>query len=319
MKIDITGFVKIGDMLSGGGLAATSDDDIGTTGYVSSPQGWAGVIFPAPTKVEKVVVTSAGNGFDASGLTTSITLNLRAKTGAAPISRTDGTVLATQAFTDQNVQYTKSLTSNDVTTEWDHVWVDVQTGSWSVIAEIEVYEPDVASAPEPLSSTNITIMQKSCDDGFMLPQTVIYVPGFYMTFNAPVAGVAMVDFVINLTHKGDLLPTPFLGAVGIGAELFYKYSTDFSTLEASPWVGFPISQTNGINIDDRDPAHYANVSLNSSLQINPGFYKFGIRMSGHTTGTTQDFIVGILAESGKGLNGFRITYIPGADFFNMNI
>lgn len=141
--IDTSSLVKIGDMTSGGGLAgAISHTDGGTTGYKPATIAWAGVTLSAPAPIQNVEVTSATNGFDASGLTTTITLQLYGKQGTAPANGTNGTLLGSITFTDVNATTTKTINSNDTTTEWDHVWVRGTTGVWVVTDSMKFYEAD---------------------------------------------------------------------------------------------------------------------------------------------------------------------------------
>lgn len=100
-QIDTSNLAKIGNMTSGGGLAAIMDGSSGTVGYAESTLGYAGVTLAAPTRIDHAKLTSADNGFDASGLTTGITLYLYGKAGTAPSHAHDGQLLGQMSFTDQ--------------------------------------------------------------------------------------------------------------------------------------------------------------------------------------------------------------------------
>lgn len=317
--IDLSSFPKIGTMTKGSGIAGVFDGSVGTTGYAEFSGGYAGVNFSSsPQKIDRVEVVPATNGFDASGLTTAIVLTLRAKNGSAPTGPNDGTVLATASFTDVNAQTARTLTSSDRVTAWDFVWVTVTTGVWSVIAELRFFEageyvPPVSPDPSPAV---ITVYQKACNSSFPLPQTAIIVPDFTFDVCCDEAGVALVDFKVNVTHVGNLFSPSYLGAIGIGAQFYYKFSADYDGLDAAPWLSPANSRTNGINIDERNPAHYANVGLNTSMPVQPGFYRFSLSMSAHTDGDGRGGLAQILAEGGKGLNGLRVSIIKGGAFFD---
>jgi len=312
----ITG-TPFGNMTSGGGLGYIFDASLASTGYAQGTVGYAGLSLATPKRVTRARVWSADNGFDASGAETWITLTLRGKNGAPFAGPNDGVILSVVAFKDRNVQTFRDLLSTDIVSTWDHLAVVATTGVWSVFAKVEFHD-DAAIVPDPLPANAPSVLQKSCDDGFMLPQAAVVVPGFLMTCCVPVEGIVLLDFTVNIVHRGNYLPSPFLGAVGIGAEIFFKYAADFSALDAASWQMPPISRVNGTNVEEVSPAHYQNVSLPSSMAVVPGFYKLGLRMSGHTDGTAQNYIVGILEEGGKGLNGFRVTYFPCGNSVNMN-
>jgi hypothetical protein len=319
--IDLTGTTKFGNMTSGGGLATIFDDDTDTGGYRQSTSGWAGVTLNTPSVIDKAEFVSAENGFDASGSTTSVTLKLYGKVGDVPTTSTDGVLLGSKSFTDQNVMRAVSVESTDKTTEYDHVWGVVSTGVWSGIRELRLYEdttpPPPSVTPYTLADTHPQTLQRSCDTTVNLTQSAVLVDAFTTSVQVPADGSFDLDYSINVVHRGNLLSPSYLGAVGIGATLVYRYSTTLETLESQDWLRLPISSTNGINIDERNPAHYANVSMSTGHPAEVGYYQFGIRMSGHTDGTTQNGVAAVLAES-DGLNGFRIRYTPGGEFVNMN-
>jgi hypothetical protein len=319
--IDLTSFPKIGNMTSGSGLPAIFDSNLGTTSYAEATSGYAGVNFTgSPKIIDHVEVVSATNGFDASGSTTAITLSLRAKNGSAPTGPLDGTVLASLSFTDVNSQQTKTLTSSNTTTAWDYVWVTAQTGIWAVFAELRIYGSSVeVPAPEP-SATAITVYQKSCSSNRFLTHAGQFIDEFQFDVAIDEAGAALLDFVVNVEHRGNLANPPFTGVVGIGANIFFKYAPTFAGLTAASWQQPPLSRTNGTNLEEVGPAHYTNVQMCSSMPVEPGFYRFTLFMSAHTLLSSTPNLVRILAEGSPahGLNGFRATVFKGGSWQNMN-
>lgn len=150
MLIDLSQAIKIGNMTKGGGLAAAFDGLSTTVTYAEYASGYVGATLAEPKRIDKVEVTSADNGFDASGLTSNITLVLLGKTGTAPSNGLDGKILATLNFTDQNYTRTVTLNSSDKVTLFDHVWVRVVTGVWCIMSELKFYEaPEPEPVPEP--------------------------------------------------------------------------------------------------------------------------------------------------------------------------
>lgn len=320
--IDLTGTTKFGNMTSGHGLDTIFDNNSSTGGYSESTYGWAGAILLVPSTIDRVDFVSPYNGFDASGLTSNITLKLYGKVGTPPTTSTDGVLLGETSFTDQNVERTITIESNDKTTTFDHVWGVVVTGVWAAIRDLIFYAsaappPPPSVTPYVLEDTHVQTLQRSCDTTVPLTQSTMLVDAFTTTVQVPAAGSFDLDYSINLVHRGNLLSPSYLGAVGVGATIVYKYSATLENLESQDWTRLPISSTNGINIDERNPAHYANVSMMSGHPANVGYYQFGILMSGHTDGTPQDYVAAVLAES-DGLNGFRVRYTPGGEFVNMN-
>lgn len=317
--IDPTGLTKFGNMTSGGGITAIFDGDTATGGYHEAVSGYAGMSLSQATAIGSAEFVSANGGFDGSGATSQITLSLYGKTGAVPSSQTDGTLLAQVTFTDQNTQRSVELTSSDQTTLFEHVWGVIQSGVWSELKEFRVYEPSEAppSSIHMLAETHVQVLHKTCNTLLPLTQAEMNVEEFQMEMEVPVAGVFDIDFVINVTHRGELLSPQYLGAVGIGARVKYKHATTEAGLAGASWQWLPKSATNGINIDERNPAHYANVATVSGMSAEIGFYQFSIFMSAHTDGTSQNYTAAILKEA-DGLNGFRIRYTPGGEWVNMD-
>ena len=141
--ISTSGLTKIGDMTAQGGLAAafdgtTSQAGASSAGKSTSP-GYVGVTFTAPTRVFAFDTYGGNNtGYDSSG-NPSLTLDIYGKAGSAPANSTDGTLLATQTFTDTAVTDQRAFVSTDNETLYDHVWVRVSTSAPRV-AELVIYE-----------------------------------------------------------------------------------------------------------------------------------------------------------------------------------
>lgn len=141
--IDISSATTIGDMTAGGGLAALKDGNTATAGRKEATSGYCGVV--VASKIDSGQIDSADNGFDGSGLTTSITIKLFGKVSGTPSSATDGTELGSTTFTDVNSLTTKTITSSDKTTVFNSVWFTISTGVWANATEMRFYLPDPVS------------------------------------------------------------------------------------------------------------------------------------------------------------------------------
>jgi hypothetical protein len=202
--IDTSTLTKIGNMTSGGGLSAIFDSDTSTTGYYMNSGGFVGVEFDSSTKLDKIIIKSAANGFDASGLTSTITLTLYGKTGIAPTSSTDGIALDSLTFTDINAVTTKELINSDPMYEIDFAWVTISSDVWSVASELELYEYTVPTAPSVVNSRFFSL-QKSVDTKTALRWDPKEILGFRMDLNLNEAAVATLQLRMDIIHDG-LIP-----------------------------------------------------------------------------------------------------------------
>ena len=137
--IDISAATMFGNMTTPS-LNNHRDGNTGTYSYYANTDGWTGCVLTVATPIISAQIDSADNGFDASGLSTSITIDLYGKsTSGAPSTVTDGTLLATTTFTDVESITTKTLTPSDTSTLFYSVWFRVRTGVWAVASEIRFY------------------------------------------------------------------------------------------------------------------------------------------------------------------------------------
>ena len=104
--------------------------------------GYSGKTLSSASAIHKVVVYGSNDFGYVQAFNASTTLTLYGKNGAAPASGTDGTALGVTTFTDTlNESTGRTIVSSDLTTAWDHVWVNLtQTNNANLaIAEIEMY------------------------------------------------------------------------------------------------------------------------------------------------------------------------------------
>lgn len=154
-EIDRTAGTNIGNMTAADGLAAAFDGNTSQgrgacaqyNSSTSSNYGYVGKTLAGPTRIARARVYSSNNhGFiqDDAGQPP-IDLRLYAKQGTAPSSATDGTLLASLSFTDGSGLVVKDMISNDLATQWDHVWAAVRKTSGAglderYIAELQIWE-----------------------------------------------------------------------------------------------------------------------------------------------------------------------------------
>ena len=309
MAIDLTGLPRIGNMISGGGLNGIFDGNAGTSGYAQSTTGYAGIDFnSAPRRIEKVEIDSQSNGYDASGLTSQVTLKLYGRNGAAPASATDGTLLGSIGpFTDVNALQTKTIVSSDQVTQYRYVWAVITTGVWAAAVSIRLF---AALAPlEPVASdARRIIVHRRCDEAIALSQLETEVQPFRVTLRMNAPAVLKIHFQCNTTHNGPV--TGYNGAVGIGFALYYKYAETFAGLAGAPLV---FVRATGCNISERNPQHYGETPMVAAMSTLAGFYEFRMTGSAHSDGSSLNGLASILVEGGRGLNGLVLDFDKDAE------
>lgn len=98
------GGTNIGDLTGGGGLAAAMDGDNSKTyaqcATVAATTGYIGKTPTSSVKVSRAIVYGSSDKGFVTGAQPTVTLSLYGKTGSAPASGTDGTLLGSISFTD---------------------------------------------------------------------------------------------------------------------------------------------------------------------------------------------------------------------------
>ncbi|MCX5569590.1 hypothetical protein [Kaistia nematophila] len=150
--IDRTTGTNRGSMTGAGGLAASFN---GTTSETyanasrfsaSSTTGWVGKTLSTSRVIGKVTTFGTNNSGYGGGtsFTTggTFTMYLYAKNGTAPSAYNDGTVLGSASITSITNESTgRDISSSDLTTVWDHVWVSLVGGSagFGSVGELQLY------------------------------------------------------------------------------------------------------------------------------------------------------------------------------------
>lgn len=309
MQIDVSGATKFGSLTLGGGLATAFDNNPGTTAYTESPAGFVGVSLPASKRIDRVEAVSATNGFDASGMTTTITLQLYGKKGDAPVSATDGVVIGVASFTDQNVQRSVTLQSNDKITLFDHVWLRLSTGVWSVVADLRLFEapePEPIPEPEPLAPGSHVFIT-SCDQNVPLVSSGVEISQFRTAVYLCEPRKILLDFHADVIHVGNGSDASV--AVGFSFWLSRRSALTHAGMQSAPFTNIR-SAVGGGNVSERNPQHYGNKSICTAVELPAGYHEFSVIGNGHTDGSSTQGLLQVLAEGGMGLNCLRITVLP---------
>lgn len=304
MMINTSALPRFGNMTRGGGLNAAFDGVAASQAWNEATTGWAGVDLVTSRRIARAAVSCQVNGFDASGLSTAVTLTLRAKNGAAPSGPNDGTIIGQVSFTDVNAISTREILSNDLVTEWRFVWVVVSTGVWAVVSEIALFEAPEPAPPLPLPDADEVVLIRSVNAYAPLPWNAAPIPGFDMSFQVAADSVALIDFQANAKHQGNELSPAYWGVVGVGFVVQHR-------APGADWVTIP-NGTSGFNISERNPQHYGAAVITGAVSLAPGFHAFRVLGTAHTDADSRDNIARLLVEGGQGLNAFRITVKRGA-------
>lgn len=113
-----------------------------TLPYKSGSFCYVGLTLLSASRISKLVVYGSNDDGFIFSANPSVTIDIYGKTGAAPSTSTDGTLLGTLSFTDTaNESAGRTITSTDTSTSYDHVWARISTGSSTSItaAEIRIY------------------------------------------------------------------------------------------------------------------------------------------------------------------------------------
>ena len=302
-----------GNMTFGGGLSAA----LSNTGnaYAQDVTGWIGKDVDTSRQLQAVRVTSQTNGFDASGSTSEITIQVRGS-NTLPTSAMSGVVIGSlPTFTDVNALTTKTVWVTALST-YAYVWVNVFTGVWSAVTNVEyvysVISSDTDTIVYPVIS-GYSVIKKSVDEQTPLPQVAAIIAPLTVRFELVAPTVCTLNFQTNFVHRGELFTPSYLGVVGVGVSFEYKYAQTKAGVLAAPLQRFK-NASSGMNIYDRNPAHYGSATVVTAELLQAGFYELVCYGTAHTDADSRNGLVGMLIEGGRGLNGLVITLAPNASF-----
>lgn len=322
-KISLSGLPLFGNMVSGAGLASVFDDNVTDAGYAMDVTGWAGTDFlTSPRAVDKVVVTAPVSGFDASGAVSDVRISLRAKNGSAPTGPTDGVLLGQAGhFKDVNAAVSHTVYSDDWKTEWQYVWVVLETGVWAALSAVALYGPEVITVPSSAcpkwSLWGRVLLEKTVDSAVLLTAGAREVAGFRLLLQICEPVVAVLDVGVDTVHRGDY--TGYGDALSTGISAFYRCAQDLSQLQNAPKVQVP-RMVRGENLVSRHPVHYGKLHAQGSFQLHPGYCQISVHMNAATDAagyTTTDGLAALLVEHGAGLNRMRLLLDPAATLIHV--
>lgn len=210
--------------------------------------GYVGKTFLTPRTIGKAVCHGTNNfGYDAASTSTTVTLTLYAKQGAAPSSGTDGTQLATTSFADGATADMKELTSSDDQTEFDHAWIYITSNSGAVaIADIALW---TGSGSEAWSSAPFAFAQNAVD--------AVRQP--YHKFAQ--GGVTMTPSATSGSGITGTFSAPVLVADHVGVSFRYGFRELVCTAVTSPTVGtFDVIET-------LPPTHNVTVASTAGFRV----------------------------------------------------
>ena len=145
----LSGGTAIGDLTGDGGLAASVD---GTTAQAttacaslaSTTTGYVGYTLAASKPISFVNIYGSNDAGYVASANPEVTFTLYAKTGSAPSTSTDGTVIGTTTITDSTDESAATaIYSTDTVTEWAHVWVKIDhdgSAASIYVAELDIFD-----------------------------------------------------------------------------------------------------------------------------------------------------------------------------------
>jgi hypothetical protein len=321
MLINNDGLTSFGDIDRSSGTdghrGLVFDEDIGTSAYRESTTGYAGVSFAAPTQVDSVEFVSQMNGFDASGLSTSITLQAYCKTTTgAPANASDGTLIGSMTFTDVEAVTTKIIASNAPSLQCRYVWGKLTTGVWSTLTELRIYS---ATFPEVTQTDTPTVFRRSCNERAKLNYTAAEFSCFRQAFELNEARAVLVDLHVGLKHSGTSSygTAQYTGVVGLGVHAVRRSAATAAGLATTAWQYDENTVATG-NIYDLTQ-HYIHLPVTGCWELAAGFHEISVAGSSHTDALAlNDFaqlgIVEVLAEGASqpfsGRNLLRVQVLP---------
>lgn len=304
MKVDTTSGVRFGNLTKGGGLPALFDGEDSTVAYSETQVGYFGTSLPGAKRIDRVELSSATNGFDASGHTTNINIKLYARNGSPPAHAVDGVLLGSVNVVDENQIRVVCVESSDKKNLYEYVWVRIATGVWTIASEIEIFEADEPPPPTaiPLSSY---VLSSSCNVNVPLSYGGGEIPQFRVRMLVEQERTVLLDFHGDVVHTGGSYSSshPF----GFSFRLCKRSADSEQELEMAPfqWIDNAVGGGNVLSLSH----HYGNKTICSYTKVSPGWHEFSVIGSGHSYLSSESAIQ-ILAEGGKGLNCLRVTVLP---------
>lgn len=302
--INPTGLVKFGNMTADGGLEAAFDGLTTTTARRETTTGYVGLTLTTPRSVNVFEVVGSHNGFDGSGLVSSITISVYGKNGAPPTSGSDGVLLGNTTFTESGQFQVIRINNSQPNTAYSHYWVSLVTPVWSVVSEFNLYVDVPFNSP--VTGGNAVYLA-ACDRTFSMPTVGVEVPEFRIPIQLTSPRVINLDFHGDVVHTG--VGADASVAVGFFFTICYRSGATAEAMRSATFTAIR-NAVGGGNVSEVNPQHYGNKSICSSIELPSGFHELSIIVSGHTDGSSTQGLLKILVEYGQGINTFRATVLP---------
>lgn len=304
MKIDLSGFPKIGNMIYGNGLSAIFDaDNVISNGYAQETVGWAGINCSSnPQKIDFVRIWGATNGWDGSGSCTPVYQQLFAKNGAAPTSSTDGTFLGDAGtFMDNNTRHCQEIASSNWWDAWDYIWIRQTTGVYSLLSGIELFTPEI---PEISSSK---ILPKQCNNMKVIQRYGGPIHEFRRLFKLNQSSAVTFKGSVDYIHRYDI--TGQADSLSCAGRIIWRTANDLSSLPQASWN---YGRATGNNLMSFE-MHYTNIDPWQSVQLPAGYVEASIYLNANRMNPTGNYFAAVLCEYGSGLNLFEINIQPNTE------
>ncbi|TFZ00226.1 hypothetical protein [Ramlibacter humi] len=307
-RIDVTNFPKFGSMTGGSGLTGIFADNT-LTGYAQSTVGFAGVdLRESPQAVDKIIVSSADNGWDASGASGGqVQFRLFGKKGGGtPVNPYDGVLLGRAGpIRDINQVIDHAIYSTDWATKWDFIWIVLEAPVWTVLSGFKLFAPVV-----PQIGAARTILRRRSDSSQPIAKNGCGIPGMRFLFELTQPAAVVPIIKIEIEHMA--WATGMSNILSCGCYLFHRSAPDLAALASASYRELDVSGRN-LSAD----THYERHEPRDAVQLDVGFHEIIPNLNSNTYQANTDWYTNVLVEYGRGLNKGLIDIDPGAVVVNL--
>lgn len=308
-QINLSAFPKFGTMTGGSGLVGIFDNSIASTGY--APTNWGTVGFncsSSPQALDKVVISSAPNGWDASGLENGAVVHkLYAKNGSAPSHQEDGVLLGSVGpIRDVNTVTSQSIYSSNWWTKWDYIWVYSITQVWTVLSDFKAFAPEI-----PVIGSERRIIRRRGDGSQCISRAGSGIPGLRVMFELTQPAAVIPIFKVEMEHISWYHGQNYW--LSCGAYLMHRQAATRDLLSVASW-------SNELDIAGRNlnrDIHYERQGLHDAVQLETGFHEIMPVLNSNSYETSVDYLTQVLVEYGRGLNKAIVIIDPEAEVINL--
>jgi hypothetical protein len=306
-QIDLSAFPKYGSMIFGGGLSAIFDPSL-STGYAEGPIGFVGVDMRSnPQSIDKIVLRSASNGWDASGdQGGAVRFRLYVKQGPPPTTPFEGELIGRSGpIRDVNGHLEHSVYGEDWFTKWDQAWIVLETPVWTVLSGFEAFAPVV-----PQIGAERRILRRRSDSSQPISKSGSLIPGmrFLFELTQPAAVIPLIK--IEIEHQ--FWATGMSYVLSCGCYLYHRQGDDLQELASASFSELDVSGRN-LNLE----THYERHEPRDAVNLSAGFHEIIPSLNADTYQASSDWYAGVLVEYGRGLNKGILDIDPNAVVINV--